>query len=117
MRPHLHHNGVEWRYGPRRLSGRSKSVREHLKQRDSKRSPTLQKISSLTIIHNRPQIKTLAQKLEGVVEQHLRENPGDCVRASSEISYWKESSEWVVMEDIKTEVMEFSLEFRFISYT
>ena len=26
----------------------------------------------------------------------------DCVRASSDISSWKESSEWIVMEDIKT---------------
>ncbi len=117
MRPHLHHNGVEWRYGPQRLSGRSKSVREHLKQRDSERLPTLQKISSRTIIYNRPQIKTLTQKLEEVVEQHLKENLEDCVRASSDISSWKESSEWVIMEDIKTKVVEFTLDFRFISYT
>ena len=126
MRPHLHHNGVEWRYGPRRLSGRSKSVREHLKQRDLERSPTLQKISSRTIIYNRPQVKTLAQKLEDVVEQHLKENlygppplrGTDCVRASSDISSWKESSEWIVMEDIKTKkIVEFTLDFWFISYT
>lgn len=115
MIPHLHHNGVEWRYGPRRLSGRSKSVREHLKQRDSERTP--QNISSQTILYKCPQVKTLTQKLEGVVEQHLKENPEDCVRASSDISSWKESSEWVVLEDIRTKVVEFSLDFRFISYT
>lgn len=72
------------------------------------------------VIRKRTHFRSLVEKVEKVVEQHLKENEGGVgmsMMASPQIVSWNETSYEDITEEENEKRMEFRLGFKFISYT
>jgi len=115
-KPHLHHDGYSWRYGPTHPS--EEWVRKYSKQHglipSSLRRTTSSKVA---IVKKRPTSKILLERLKEVVRQHLEEGEDFGVEVSAGYSSWRESNISDLTEEKEEKAIEFSLDFKFISYT
>ena len=73
--------------------------------------------SKVALVKKRPTSKTLLQKLKEVVRQHLEEGDDFGVEVSAGYSSWRESNISDLTEEKEEKAIEFSLDFKFISYT
>lgn len=71
----------------------------------------------MDIVKKRPTSKTLLQKLKEVVRQHLEEEDDFGVKVSAGYSSWRESKISDLTMEKKEKAIEFSLDFKFISFT
>ena len=64
----------------------------------------------------RPNSKDLLLKLQEVVKEYIEDSDDYGVEVSGVYSSWKESKTQDLMKEEKEKVVEFSLDFKFISY-
>ena len=73
--------------------------------------------SKVAIVKKRPTSKILLERLKEVVRQHLEEGEDFGVEVSAGYSSWRESNISDLTKEKKEKAIEFSLDFKFISYT
>ncbi|KAJ8133613.1 hypothetical protein O1611_g7 [Lasiodiplodia mahajangana] len=116
-KPHLYHDGCSWRFGPKRPN--EEWVRRYCKKHglipSSLREGTYSHGRS-AILKRRPNSKDLLLKLQEVVREYIEDSDDYGVEVSGVYSSWKESKTQDLMKEKEEKVVEFSLDFKFISY-